>query len=191
MKDKILEITKGTYEKMGWKLWALVAFGILGFIIGIPDGIEKALEGIITLPLAVVIIYYMYLFLFKAFKKTAKVAGKTAVAAGKGAVFITAAGIAASKGHGTSSAIKEGNRAEPSKANNNSNEPKKTVRKVWRCTYIGTHSAAPKVLDVPSENATGRPTGYEFVDALKAMGYDDALAHSIASGGSNSDWECE
>lgn len=222
MKDKILEFLKGLHEKMGWKLWALVACAILGFIYGIPEGIGMALQGLIALPIGVVITYYIFLFIFKATKKTAKVAGKTAVAAGKGAVFMTAAGVAANKGQSISSAIKEGNRAvnktkklfgkgsddfedddyeeeymeetiasSPTKANNNSNEPKKTVRKVWRCTYIGTHNAAPKVLDVPSENASGRPSGNEFVSALKEMGYDDGMAHSIANGGSNACWQCE
>lgn len=72
-----------------------------------------------------------------------------------------------------------------------SSEPKKTVRKVWRCTYTGSHNAAPKVLDVPSENASGRPTGSEFVAALKNMGFDDGMAHSIANGGSSACWRCE
>lgn len=65
------------------------------------------------------------------------------------------------------------------------------VRKVWRCHYIGSHNAAPSVLDVPSENSTGRPSGREFVAALKNMGYNDGLAHSIANGGSSSCWRCE
>lgn len=66
-----------------------------------------------------------------------------------------------------------------------------TIRKVWRCYYTGTHNAAPKVLDVPSENSTGRPSGREFVEALKKMGFDDGLASSIANGGSNLCWKCE
>ena len=65
------------------------------------------------------------------------------------------------------------------------------VRKIWRCHYIGTHDKAPKVIDVPSENTTGMPTGKEIVEALKKMGYDDGIAHSIASGGSNLCWKCE
>lgn len=64
------------------------------------------------------------------------------------------------------------------------------VNKVWRCTYIGPDSAAPSVIDVPSENACGRPTGREIYEALLNMGYSDAKASAIANGGSTSCWRC-
>lgn len=64
-----------------------------------------------------------------------------------------------------------------------------TIRKVWTCYYTGRHSAAPKVIQVPSENATGRPSGREIVAALKAMGLSDGIAESIGSG--SLDWRCE
>ena len=72
-----------------------------------------------------------------------------------------------------------------------SSQRSSNVRKVWRCTYIGTISDAPSVLDVPSENSTGRPTGNEFVAALKALGYDSAKANAIAAGGGNHAWKCK
>lgn len=67
--------------------------------------------------------------------------------------------------------------------------PKRKTMKVWRMEYTGSHNLAPKFLDVPSENQSGRPSGVEIKEALESMGYDGGVANAIANGGSDSCWK--
>ena len=78
-------------------------------------------------------------------------------------------------------------------ATNNSQSntsPQKNVRKVWTMRYIGQgRSDGPEILQVPSANQTGRPTGNEIKEALMSLGYDSGTASSLANGGGESTWE--
>lgn len=65
------------------------------------------------------------------------------------------------------------------------------VRKVWRCTYIGTDKRAPKTLDVPSQYISGAPTISEVKAALERMGYSSDVAQTLANDGSHLRWKFE
>lgn len=228
MKEKFIDFVKDLPKKYGWKFWASIAFGIITAISGFEQtGILWLIPNFFGGALSFILIYWIYYFLIKALFKTGKFAGKTAAAAGKGAVkgvvFAAAAGVASHKGKSLAGAIVDGGKAveatnrlfgkkkehsnfedleedyieEPitkeskKQSSTQKNTPKKKIRKVWRCTYIGSHSQAPAVVDVPSENASGAPTGKEITAALEAMGYDHSLASSISNGGDNLSWRWE
>ena len=64
-----------------------------------------------------------------------------------------------------------------------------TVRKVFRLTYVGTDKRAPRTLDVPSQNQSGWPTIAEIKAALEKLGYDSAVAQTLANDGSHLRWK--
>ncbi len=226
MKEKIIEFIIGLPSKYGWKFWAAIIFGVLfsisafqehGFGMGLLYFIPFFFVGIG----AFIMLYWIYYAMFMFFAKTGKAVGKGAKAAGKGAVFVTAAGVAAGKGKSISSSIAEGGKAvnatkrlfggnsEPANYEDFDEEDEpvreekkesrqerkstsnKRILKVWTCTYIGRCPGAPSFIHVPSTQQCGHPSGSEILEVLENMGYDHATAHAICNGGATSDWKFE
>lgn len=179
--EKVMNFLKTLPKKYGWKFWALVAMAIFGAIQGcIEEGFVGIFKGIVIMPIACVVVYYICVMIIKATSKTAKVTGK---AAGKAAVFAATTAVAAAKANGNSPSGKSSK--DDTKKDKAAEYRPKEVRKVWTGTYTGKSSNYPRMLSVPSINQIGGPNAKEVTAVLIDMGYEEHTAFCIGSESGN------
>ncbi len=178
MKEKVIEFLKSLPKRYGWKFWALIAMAVFGAVQGwIEEGFVGSLQGIVIMPIATVTCYYICVMVIKATSKTAKVTGK---AAGKAAVFAVNTAVSAAANGGGKSSSGKGS-TDGAKKDKAAQYRPKEVRKVWTGTYSGSKSNYPRMINVPSINQIGCPTGNEVAAGLIDMGYEELTAFCIGS----------